>query len=199
MRMRAYDAYGISFEETIRGALSLFLSRAWHDRINELFGIKGTGHVYAGAHHHKAGSSAGKIHTDFNAVWFPAAARGRITVPDYRLCDYKTGAGPLERSEKRRLYRAVAMIFYLHNDGWEEGMGGETGLFASRTQSLEAPPVRVPPRNNSLLLFECMPRSFHAFLPNPGCERNSIILWTHRRRKDALARWPREQTERWRA
>jgi hypothetical protein len=117
MRMSAYDAYGMSFEETIEGALSLFLSRAWHDRINQLFDVKGTGHVYAGAHHHLAGSQSGKVHTDFNAVWFPRGTPGRITVPDYQLCDYKTGAGTLEPDEKRRLYRAVAMIFYLRNDG----------------------------------------------------------------------------------
>lgn len=199
MRMASYDAYGISFDGSLTGNLRVFISLAWHNWITSLFEVRGTGHIYAGAHHHKAGSASGKIHSDYNSAWFPAHDAGEIRFPNHSQCAYKTGAGPLLPAEKVQVFRAVAMIFYLHNDGWEEGMGGETGLFDSRKAPVDQPCVRIAPRNNSMVLFECRPRSYHAFLHNPGAPRNSIIMWAHRTREDALSRWPASGEERWRA
>ena len=90
----------------------------------------------------------------------------------------------------------MAMLFYLCNEGWQEGDGGETGLFES-VNSIE-PCITVAPRNNSILFFECTPRSYHSFLANPGLERNSIIMWVHRTMQDAISRWPGDRLERWR-
>jgi 2OG-Fe(II) oxygenase superfamily len=198
MRMTSYDAYGVSFDHSLTGNLRVFTSLAWHNWMTGLFHVQGTGQIYAGAHHHKAGSASGMIHNDYNSAWFPAAETGEIRFPDHFRCAYKTGAGPLAPAERVRVFRAVAMIFYLHNDGWEEGAGGETGLFKSRKDPIDQPHARIAPINNSMLLFECRPRSYHAFLHNPGGPRNSIVMWAHRTLEDALSHWPANAEERWR-
>ncbi|MGC1644867.1 MAG: 2OG-Fe(II) oxygenase [Candidatus Sulfotelmatobacter sp.] len=193
-----YDAYGLGFDKTTGGAMSVFGSLEWHDLMGGLFGVAGTGHVNLGAHHHAIGSADGFIHNDFNPVWFRRDSAGSIHYPDHRQCAYKTGAGPLPASGKVEVVRAVAMIFYLSNGGWVEGDGGETGLFDSAFSGTSAARIRVPPENNSILLFECTPNSYHAFLHNPGRTRNSIIMWIHRSKTNAISRWPESALEGWR-
>jgi hypothetical protein len=193
-----YDAYGVGFSQLTKGALAFFSSPEWNKLMAQLFDVPATGHVNIGAHHHAIGSSDGWIHNDLNPVWFPRNSSGGIRYPDHEQCDYKTGAGPLQPSDKIEVVRAVAMIFYLCNTGWVEGNGGETGLFLSATASSDEPCMRIPPENNSILLFECAPFSFHAFLHNPGQARNSIIMWIHRSKKDALRRWHNQDLESWR-
>lgn len=197
-RMVSYDAYGMAFDSSLAGCLTVFTSPTWHDLITGLFGVKGTGHLYIGAHHHTPGSSTGGIHNDFNPAWFPVDGVGRIRFPDHGRCAYTTGAGLLSDSEKALVVRAVAMIFYLDNDGWISGDGGETGLFETK-KPLKGPSARIAPENNSILLFECTPCSYHAFLSNPGRARNSIIAWAHRTKEDALTRWRESDLEKWRA
>jgi Rps23 Pro-64 3,4-dihydroxylase Tpa1-like proline 4-hydroxylase len=80
------------------------------------------------------------------------------------------------------------MIYYLNNDGWQPGDGGETALFA--TGKLGVGPFGLcPPVNNSLLLFECTPHSFHSLIANPRRARDSVILWLHSTVEDAEAKW----------
>jgi hypothetical protein len=193
-----YDAYGIGFNETLQGCLSIFVSEKWHDLIAGLFGVKGTGHINVGAHHHRIASADGTIHNDFNPAWFPIISERRVQCPKHQLCAYKTGVGSLPQSQKVEVVRAVAMIYYLANDDWVEGDGGETGLFDSPKAEVGQAQVRVPPENNSILLFECTPHSFHAFMANPVRPRNSIIMWVHSSKEDALLRWREEDLERWR-
>ena len=69
----------------------------------------------------------------------------------------------------------------------------------ARQPAVTAPAVRVPPLNNSLLVFENTPRARHAFIANQRSPRNSVILWLHRPVEQArllfgqgaLFRWPR--------
>jgi hypothetical protein len=192
-----YDAYGMGFNQSIKGSLAVFSSPEWQGLMAGLFEVAATGHINVGAHHHVLGSASGWIHNDFNPVWFPRDSNGPIRYPDHRLCAYKTGAGPLPASKKIQVVRAVAMIFYLANDGWIEGDGGETGLYDSRTASAADAHTRVQPYNNSILLFECTPDSYHTFLANPRRARNSIIMWIHHSKEDAIARWPEHELETW--
>ena len=192
-----YDAYGVGFDEATGGAFSFFGSSSWHHLMSRLFDVKGTGYVNLGAHHHAIGSASGFIHNDFNPTWFPVNCSDQVAYPNPRLCSYKTGEGPLPATRKVEVVRAVAMIFFLANGNWVEGDGGETGLFDSPTVRQSDAYIRIPPENNSVLLFECTPRSYHAFLHNPGRARNSIIMWIHRSKTDALAHWPAESLEHW--
>src|SRR5207244_10936887 len=109
----------------------------------------------------------------------------------------KTGDGSLLASEKVEVVRGVAVIFFLLNDGWQPGDGGETGLFADRHSAIGEPELRCPPESNTLVMFECTPHSFHAFLGGNRRPRTSVIMWVHRTREDAIAKYGEERLERW--
>jgi 2OG-Fe(II) oxygenase superfamily len=192
-----YDAYGLGFDRAQGGALSLFHTTAWRDLLCGLFEIKATPYVFAGAHYHAAGSQDGFIHNDCNPVWFPVAGSEEIQIPNYAICDYKTGAGPLDSAGKVQVVRGVAMIFYVLNDDWRPGDGGETGLYDSKDSDIGSPIARCCPVNNTLVAFECTPSSFHTFISNQRSPRISIIMWVHRSLEDALERFGADRLERW--
>jgi Rps23 Pro-64 3,4-dihydroxylase Tpa1-like proline 4-hydroxylase len=89
------------------------------------------------------------------------------------------------------------MIFYLLNDGWQSGDGGETGLYDSADADIDCPIVRCPPINNTLIAFECTPRSFHSFISNRRIPRISIIMWAHRPKQEALEGFGADGLEQW--
>ena len=195
--MSGYDAYGISITKELGEPLSLFVSAGWRDLMSDLFGIGRTPYVFAGAHHHTPCSADGFIHNDFNPVWFPrAAAQDAIQVPDAGACDFKTGAGSFSAQEKVQTVRGAVVIFYLLNDGWQQGDGGETGLFRGPDDPHSAPAARCLPENNSLVAFECTPQSYHAFLASRR-PRTSVIMWVHRMPGEAFERHGEERLERW--
>ena len=53
------------------------------------------------------------------------------------------------------------------------------------------------PRDNSMVMFECSPLSYHAFMATRRV-RNSLILWLHRDWQGARAGWPDDEPEYWR-
>jgi 2OG-Fe(II) oxygenase superfamily len=195
--MPGYDAYGIGLTHDLGPPLDVFLSPAWRDLMCGLFEIGPTPYVFGGAHHHAPGSAAGFVHNDFNPVWFPRAEGEEILLPDPAACDFRTGKGSLRADRKVETIRGAVAIFYLLNDGWGAGDGGETGLFAGRGEPHSAAAVRCPPVNNSLVAFECTPRSFHAFMQNGNRPRNSVIVWVHREPEEAHELYGRERVERW--
>jgi hypothetical protein len=192
-----YDAYGFGLNHSVEGPLAIFLSTAWRDLLCGLFGIDVTPYVFAGAHHHTVGSRSGWVHNDLNPVWFPRNGDGGIQIPNHEQCAYRTGAGPLSESEKIEVVRGAAMIFFLLNDDWQPGDGGETGLYRSAQTDVTRPAVSCRPENNSLLAFECTTRSYHAFLTNKRLPRTSIIMWVHRCIEEAAVKFGRESLERW--
>ena len=121
-----YDAYGIGLGIGHPGPVSLFTSPEWRDMMCRLFGIRPTPYVFAGAHHHAIGSRDGFVHNDLNPVWFPKAKAPEIRVPDPDVCAYKTGEGLLGPDEKIQVVRGAVVIFFLLNDGWRPGDGGDT-------------------------------------------------------------------------
>jgi hypothetical protein len=193
-----YDAYAIGFHQAEAEApTSLFTSAVWRDLICGLFGVERTPYVFAGAHHHAIGGASGFIHNDLNPVWFPLAEPGQMQTPDGARCSYKTGAGTLSADKKVQVVRSIAVLYFLLNDGWQPGDGGEIGLYDSAHASIERPAVRCPPINNSLVAFECTPHSYHTYLANRHRPRTSIIMWMHRSTADAAARYGAERLERW--
>jgi hypothetical protein len=191
-----YDAYGFSLDGATEGPLALFLSAEWRDLLADLFDVPMTPYVFAGAHHHTPRSASGNVHNDLNPGWFPRANGTAIQVPNNDVCNFRTGVGRLDDAAKIQVVRGVAMILFLLNDGWRPGDGGETGLYASRG-SAARPAVRIPPRNNSLLAFECTPRSYHTFLSNCRLPRTSVIMWIHQPLETAIARHGADRLERW--
>lgn len=194
--MPDYDASGYAVTSAEDGALALFHSRPWHDLVARAMGVEATGDVNIALHHHEPGGANGSIHNDLNPGWFVGEDRpDGITVADSSRCGYWHGDDAVGPTYER--IRAVAVLVYVGNEVWQPGDGGETGLYLSRSQAVDEPAVRVPPRNNTLLAFECTPTSYHSFVSNRRIGRTSLIQWLHRSRDEVVARWGGESIVGW--
>ncbi|MFN2517963.1 MAG: 2OG-Fe(II) oxygenase, partial [Jatrophihabitantaceae bacterium] len=147
---------------------------------------------------HEPGSASGWPHNDLNPGWFaePPAGAHRIQLPGDNHVDYHRGTHPAG-VHARETVRAVSLLYYLANPEWTPGDGGETGLFANFDAAHLGPSSAVAPINNSLVMFECTPFSLHAFLTNRVHARNSVIMWLHRTKDDAIARWGAQSIVTW--
>ncbi|WP_328407557.1 2OG-Fe(II) oxygenase [Nocardia sp. NBC_00403] len=192
-----YSASGVPLTTLRDGPLALFLSREWHDLIAGVAGVATTGDVEGSLHHHPVGSPSGWPHNDLNPAWFagPAPGPGEIRTPDGTV-DLKTGARD-SAITARETVRAVAVLFYLGNPGWTVGDGGETALYEHIAGSSPVPALTVPPLDNSMVLFECTPRSWHTFVGNNAAARNSVVMWLHRPKSDAVQRWGGDRIAQW--
>jgi 2-oxoglutarate-Fe(II)-dependent oxygenase superfamily protein len=187
--MRGYDATSANVGEHAAGPLGIFVSRAWHDLIAGVAGVSATGDVHASLHHHDPGSASGWPHNDLNPGWFEGPAPGPDDVCLTSLPRVDYAKGPREAgTEARETIRAVSVLFYLANPPWQPGDGGETGLFTS-SAAAAGPAQAVAPINNSLVLFECTPFSWHAFVSNRTKPRNSVVMWLHRPKDEVVQRW----------
>lgn len=194
--MAGYDASGSDLDRYRDGPLGIFASRAWHDMIAAVAGVAATGDVTASLHHHDPRAAGGWPHNDLNPGWFadPPPDPGEVRLTSDGPVEYHRGTRP-EGVAAHETIRAVSVLFYLANAPWQRGDGGETGLYrAGRPDSLAA---AVPPLNNSLVLFECTPFSWHGYLANADTMRNSIVMWLHRPKDDVVARWGEQSIVHW--
>jgi len=190
-----YDALIFPMSQQFASGFAPLFERRWTNFLANLLNLPAFEHIDGALHHIPVNSRSGWIHNDFCSGWFNADATGDVVFPDRRNCEYFTGTPKSADVTPKEFVRAATMIFYLQNDEWKEGCGGETVLYpSSRPGRGDACPV--PPLSNSLLLFECSPHSYHALLGNPGCPRNSIILWLHCSVENAETRWGRAFTRR---
>ena len=190
-----YDAWicGLDFQSA-QLFFPLF-EQAWLGYLASLLDLQDTGIVDGALHHVPRDSRSGYLHTDFCSAWFDRCnEQDVVRFPMRGLTDYFTGYPRTTSAHPVECIRRATMIFYLANDNWADGDGGETGLFSS--VSGRGPKALCPPRDNSLLLFECMPHSFHALQASSRRERNSIILWLHSDVARAQERWPTGMTRR---
>lgn len=191
-----YGAYVYNLGPETEGPLSVFLSRPFHDMLACLFGVRATLDVDAALHHHDRQSPSGWIHNDLNPGWFVDQPRpDGVNASDARVCDYQKGISSV--GAPRETVRAVAMMYYLANDPWAPGDGGETGLYSSQRDPVERPLLRVPPLNNTLVAFACSPNSYHAFLENRRSARSSVVVWLHRPKAEVVERWGERSIQRW--
>ena len=188
--MPGYDASAVDLNERLGWPFTVFVSRPWHDLFTSIFAMSTNGCVGGALHHHEPGSDDGYLHSDFCTGWFvDDGRRGEIVVADVGRCHYcygSTAAG--SNVVARETMRAIAILYYLNNPEWSPGDGGETGLYRAETDRVDQAVVSVPPINNSLVAFECSPRSFHTFRTNRQ-PRNSVVMWLHREKAEALAQW----------
>jgi len=191
-----YDARIYPFSPAIDGPLSFFISRGWHDLLASLADVEVTDDISAALHHHEPQSRDGTAHNDLNPGWFaaPGARTDGINCASSERCDYKHGKPHAPGAEPVERIRAIAMIYFLNNAAWRKGNGGECALYSHRGA---APVETVAPVSNSLLMFECTPHSYHRFLSNRAGTRDSVVLWLHRRREDAVERWGERSIVAW--
>ncbi len=192
-----YDAQILALNADLAGWFSPFLEAAWIKSLHRFLRIPETHRIDAALHSSPPGSRTGWIHTDLCSAWFDEASCGdELSFANRAACDYFTGKTHTESARPKEYVRAATMIYYLCNEGWSERDGGETGLYGAAKLHDRTIVSRVPPVDNTLLLFECSPHSYHRFLTNPGRRRNSIILWLHTTVDAAEARWPNAVTRR---
>jgi hypothetical protein len=194
--LRGYDAYIHAFPPEIDAPLSFFISRGWHDLLASMVNVDVTDDVSAALHHHEPRSKDGIVHNDLNPGWFIRRPRSDgMNSATSSWCNYNHG-DPHEQGETPVCRtRAIAMLYFLNNGPWRTGLGGECGLYAHRDAAEAA--VKVAPLDNSILVFECTPYSFHRFLSNRAGSRDSIILWLHRDRQHAIDRWGERAIVKW--
>ena len=188
--MAGYDASAADLNGRVGWPFNVFVSRPWHDLFASMFAMSTNNCMGGALHHHAPGSSDGYLHNDFCPGWFVEDGRpGEIAVADGDRCSYCYGTTPAGSDVAvRETVRAIAILYYLNNPEWSPGDGGETGLYRAAGDNVDQAVVSVPPINNSLLAFECSPCSFHTFRTNRQ-PRNSVIVWLHRDKAEALAQW----------
>ncbi|MFI0790432.1 2OG-Fe(II) oxygenase [Streptomyces lydicus] len=185
-----YDAQIFPIGTSTATAFHPFFSDEWIRSLHRLLAVPETHRIDAALHSSPPGSRTGWIHNDFCSGWFDeATASSGLAFANRAGCDYFTGRSRNESARPKEYVRAATLIYYLCNDGWSEGDGGETGFYGAGQQHDRTSVALVPPLNNTLLLFECSPHSYHRFVTNPRRRRNSIILWLHTTVNDAQSRW----------
>ena len=193
-----YDAWTMGVTPATASLFYPFFSREWHDLISDLTGVRTTGHLDGGLHHHRVGSANGWIHNDLCVGWFPGPCAGTdIVLSDHVGCNYSTGLCRDPHTQPICVVRSVALIFYIANSSWAPGYGGETGLYATPFDNIEDSSAIVPPINNSLVIFECSPHSYHSFRSNLQIERNCIVLWAHSTVETVSAKFGKASIARW--
>ncbi|WP_067431680.1 2OG-Fe(II) oxygenase [Nocardioides jensenii] len=195
--MKGYDASATELSHHCDGPLSVFASRSWHDMLAKIWGVQATGDVAASLHHHEPGGASGWPHNDLANGWYPdrELKPDEVQLSNSAEVNYYHGRVKPE-TPARETVRAVALLYYLGNPEWQPGDGGETGLFTTFSGAGQGPAVVVPPINNSLVMFECTPFSWHAFQTN-RTPRNSLVWWLHRTKEDAVARWGEQSIVYW--
>jgi 2OG-Fe(II) oxygenase superfamily len=189
-KMTGYDAHAMDFPADFKGPLSILFSAPWLRLIADVTNVRATVYVSGGFHHHVVGSENGSVHNDLNPGWFVQAEEScSIQLSRPELCNYKTGITSSPELKTHEAVRGVAVLFYLSNPPWNPGDGGETGLYTGQDQCVDQPTRRVAPVNNSLLIFECTPFSYHSFISNKRSSRNTIILWLHREKLEVAELW----------
>lgn len=186
-----YDALMLAVNADIALAFAPFFSEAWIRSLHRFLSIPELGRIDGALHSSPKGSRTGWIHSDLCSGWFneDPSSTDWMLFADRSHCDYFTGRRKTRLANPKEYVRAATMIYYLCNDDWKPGDGGETALYSASRQCERTSRELVPPINNTLLLFECSPHSYHRFLRNPGCTRNSIIFWLHTDVRHAQSRW----------
>ena len=184
-----YDAYSIGFSVNMPVSLRIFISQVWHDIIAEIMQVPASGHVNGGIHHHQRGSRNGFVHNDFNTAYFDGDTAGIVKLPRTDRVSYTQGTLLAPDAYARKVVRCTTLIYYTSNFPWRTGDGGETGLYRSPSDDLRNTSRRIPPLNNSMLIFNCTPDSYHSFLANPRYDRNCIVMWLHSLPEDTAKRF----------
>lgn len=186
-----YDALMVAMNPELAALFIPFFSEAFLKMISDFLAIPFLPRIDGGLHSSPKHSRSGWIHTDFCSAWFDESqvTDNAILFPNRSRCDYFTGVAKTSSAKPVEYVRAATLIYYLCNDSWKPGDGGETGVYGSARLTPRTEYDLIKPLNNTLLLFECSPHSYHCFINNPGLVRNSLIMWLHTSVDYAESNW----------
>jgi nucleoside-diphosphate-sugar epimerase len=185
-QVNRYGAYIDRLHIRETSPYGIFYSRAFFDRMQEFFDFPFSPHMIGSLHHHKLNSPTGWIHSDFhycNFIWNPNSEQ--LNPWTAGCCVYQKGYDT--RPDILKCYRSVAIIFYVANQPWSPGDGGETCFF--KTNDWRDLCISVPPINNTAVAFEVSPHSYHTFVTNKVNPRNSVAFWFHSEPSYSLKRF----------
>ena len=169
----AYDGYVYVPRPEEDKALTLLFSVAWNMLFSKLFGQPTSWCTTVAYHHHPPGDRTGFVHHDYATKIFSLNNR----LPNGVIFHERDKAPAISQNNVPLLKerRGIALLYYLGDNAWEQGDGGETGLYLSKGES----PVKlIAPKNNRLLAFHISLKSFHA-LQETFKPRSSIVQWFH--------------------
>lgn len=185
-----YDQLTIGVDEEIAKKFSPIFSESSIKSLCDLLSQPFLPRIGGEMHSNLQGCRTGYIHNDYSAAWFDESTSSpELMFPCHSRCEYYTGKPKVTSAVPREYPRSATLIYYLANDGWTQGDGGETALYNFPWETPETHVSLVPPINNSLVVFRCSPHSYHRFLANPGRVRNSIVLRLHTTTEFARSAW----------
>lgn len=172
-----YDGYVYTPKLNTDETTAVFYSLTWNIFFQKMFNKPTTFGTNMAFHHHPPHDATGWVHNDYATHIFPQ----KLVLPNgvhASAGENISGGVESERLTKNAIKqkRTIALIYYFNDTPWNDGDGGETGLYASRNEKDLV--KKIAPRNNRLLAFDVSPKSFHAFQENKF-ERNSIVQWFH--------------------
>jgi hypothetical protein len=174
-----YDALILGMNDEIAPMFYPFFSENFLKLLANFVSIPFIPRIEGGLHSSPPNSRTGWIHTDFCSAYFDESVPVSGLFPKREGCEYFSGVKKNPAAKPVEYVRMATLIYFLCNNNWQNGYGGETGLYGAAKQTYNTSFDLIPPVNNSLLLFKCSPHSYHRFVTNPGITRNSIILWLH--------------------
>jgi hypothetical protein len=187
-----YDAYALAASAELARRFRPFFGDEFSRQIATFLGIPYCARVDGALHSNPPGARTGWIHTDLCSGWFDESnlpCSDDMLYPDRGRCEYFTGRAKSPGAQPVEYVRIASLLYFLGNDGWREGDGGETGLYAGEHDGPFCRKRLVPPLNNTAVLFLCSPHSYHRFVSNIRNTRNSIVMWLHLDAKSARATW----------
>ncbi len=159
---------------------SILISKSLRNFIIGFFDTIVNDYIAVGIHTHKSGSPSGWAHSDLNIVSFKkdlaAFDETSLKLWERGSCSYADDSA-YNQPHTIKTARHIACIYYVDNQPWQLGDGGETAIYSEYENDI---PIfsKIPPLNNTMLIFEINPVSSHGFLQTKK-ERNSIIWWYH--------------------
>ncbi|MBH0778568.1 2OG-Fe(II) oxygenase [Nocardia bovistercoris] len=141
---------GIPLADLRDGPLALFTTAEWRALVTGVTGVTEAGDIEGSVREH------------------PAGARWERPSHGLPSAGAEFGSG------------TVRAMFYLNNPDWRPGGGGETALYADIAGDAPEPAVLVPPLDNSILVFECAPRTWHTVAGGNAAAHHHVRMSLHR-------------------
>jgi len=176
-----YDATMIQIDGDLAPLFRPFFEEEFIRSLADFLELPYFPQIRCGLHSSLKGSRDGWLHTDHCSGWFDdnTVTKSGVIFQANCGCEYFRGKKRSDTAKPAEYVRVATLIYYMCNDGWKEGDGGETGLFDNMEPHAVTHSKFIKPVNNSLLLFACTPQSYHRFIANPGITRNSLLLGLH--------------------